>query len=152
MTDSGTFAFRLGTWRIALWMIHDFPFTGVGLGAFNAVGTRLYPLAETNHPGAHNIFLQVGVDLGLPGLVAYLSWLLLNFTLGWLTLRRAARKSDSDLHAMMAAALSGLLGYTLHGLVDNGLWNSQAAFIPWLLAALIIQAHQLVNLQSATSR
>ena len=152
LTDPGTFAFRLGAWLIALWMIRDFPFTGVGLGAFNAVGTRLYPLAETNHPGVHNVLLQVGVDLGIPGLVVYLAWLLLAFALGWATFRQAARQGDMDLRVMMAAALAGLLGYTLHGLVDNGLWGSQAAFVPWLLIALIVQGHQLVKQDQADDK
>ncbi len=152
LTNPSTFAFRLDVWRVALWMISDFPFTGAGLGAFNDVGMRLYPFAENNNPGAHNIFLQVGVDLGIPGLIVYLAWLLLALTLASAALRRATAQADNDLQAMMAGALAGLVGYSLHGLVDNGLWSTQVAFVPWLLIALIVQGHQLVKQNQADDK
>jgi putative inorganic carbon (HCO3(-)) transporter len=70
---------RIQVWRAALWGIGDFPFTGMGLGTFRRVARVLYPLDI--RPGydiahAHNGFLQAGIDLGIPGLIAYTSiWL-----------------------------------------------------------------------------
>lgn len=53
-------------------MVADFPFTGAGMGTFNDVGALLYPFYEVNNPGTHNWYLQVGVDLGIPGLITLL--------------------------------------------------------------------------------
>ncbi len=57
-------------------MLQDFPFTGIGMGTFTQVADRLYPFflyAPGTVEHAHNLFLQVGVDLGLPGLIAWLA-------------------------------------------------------------------------------
>ena len=68
---------RLEIWSRALYMVQDFPFTGIGMGTFRQVAHLLYPFflagPDAVIPHAHNIFLQVGVDLGLPGLIAWLA-------------------------------------------------------------------------------
>lgn len=84
---------RLEEWSRALYMIQDFPFTGVGAGNYQPVANLLYPFfllppdADINH--AHNLILQVAVDLGLPGLIAYLAILLLAIWSGIDALRPA---------------------------------------------------------------
>src|SRR5205085_2072334 len=66
---------RAELWSRAMSMLQDFSFTGVGLGMYGKVANVLYPFflippdAEMGH--AHNHFLQVAVDLGIPGLVIY---------------------------------------------------------------------------------
>jgi putative inorganic carbon (HCO3(-)) transporter len=70
---------RVEIWSRALYAIQDFPFTGCGLGAFRRVVPILYPFftvpPDTDIAHAHNIFLQTALDLGIPGLVAYLALL-----------------------------------------------------------------------------
>jgi putative inorganic carbon (hco3(-)) transporter len=145
LADPGTMAFRLGVWRIALWMMSDFSFTGAGMGAFNDVGMRLYPFAENNNPGAHNIYLQMGVDLGIPGLITYLAWLLLALFMAWKTLKWAEKLADNNLRTMMVGVLAGLIAYSAHGLVDNGLLWTLVSFVPWLVVALIASAHMITR-------
>jgi len=76
-----TLAFRQEVWRWALIAIGDFPLTGCGLGTFRDVARVLYPMDPSRVPPgydiahAHNIFLQTALDLGIPGLVAYLALL-----------------------------------------------------------------------------
>ena len=83
---------RVEIWSRALYMLQDFPFTGIGMGAFRQVANLLYPFflagPDAEIPHAHNIFLQVGVDLGLPGLVAWLALLILVCVCAWLVYRR----------------------------------------------------------------
>lgn len=145
LTDPSTMQFRLQVWQVALRMLSDFPFTGVGIGAFNDVAMRLYPIAESNNPGTHNIFLQVGVDLGLPGLIVYVALLLLVVYMGWMTLKKARKTQDTNLQAMMIGAIAGIAGYSAHGLLDNGLWSTQVSFVPWLVVALVTIAHGLAQ-------
>ena len=140
--DPSTLAFRLTVWRTALWMVADFPFTGAGMGTFNDVGALLYPFYEVNNPGTHNWYLQVGVDLGIPGLIALLATLMLTLWLGAKALRAFSHPPDTDLHALTAGALAGLIGLMAHGLVDNTLWNSRAALLPWAVIALLIALYR----------
>ena len=92
---------RLEIWSRALYMLQDFPFTGIGMGAFRQVANLLYPFflagPDAEIPHAHNIFLQVGVDLGLPGLIAWLALLILVCVCAWLVYRRGHGHGDTVL-------------------------------------------------------
>jgi O-antigen ligase len=73
---TGTLGFRQDVWSQAVAALHDFPFTGTGLGAFRRIVFVLYPIQisptyDVAH--AHNFFLQTGLDFGLPGLVALIA-------------------------------------------------------------------------------
>src|SRR5205823_5212023 len=70
----GDLAVRLEIWSRALQVMRDFPLTGIGMGSFRSVAPALYPYVisdpeKVHH--AHNLYLQIGTDLGLFGLVAF---------------------------------------------------------------------------------
>ena len=140
--DPATLAFRLNVWRVALWMMADFPFTGVGMGTFNEVGALLYPFYETQNPGAHNVYLQAGVDLGLPGLIAYLAFLGLVVWMAGQAVRRCEEAGSSVLHRVAIGGLSGMIALLVHGLIDVTLWNTRAAFLPWLVMGMLAALHR----------
>jgi putative inorganic carbon (HCO3(-)) transporter len=131
----GTLGFRQEVWRWALVGIEDFPFTGTGLGTFRRVAPRLYPIAvpatyDIAH--AHNIFLQVALDLGLPGLAAYLALLALALRLGW----QAARR-DPALRPWAWGLCAGLLALHAYGLADALAPGSKPALLFWLALGLL---------------
>ena len=84
---------RREIWSRAIYMIQDFPFTGIGMGSFGEVADALYPFFSYS-PGAilhaHNLFLQIAVDLGIPGLIAWLAILLVVIVLSWKLYRWAS--------------------------------------------------------------
>ncbi|HRQ39342.1 MAG TPA: O-antigen ligase family protein [Chloroflexota bacterium] len=137
ITDTSTMAFRLYVWRTALIVVADFPFTGVGMGTFNDVASRLYPFPPTTNPGAHNLFLQVAIDLGLFGLIAYISLVLLTLTMGSRALQIYRQRQDNSMIAISGGSLAGFIGMLLHGLVDNTVWGTRMSFVPWLIVGLI---------------
>ena len=131
---------RLEIWSRALYALQDFAFTGIGFGTFDQVIPLLYPYftippdATISH--AHNLFLQVGVDMGIPGLV---TWLALQITVLWMLVTALCRLPRSSDHwAVAAGALGGLVAMYVHGLVDAVSWASRMAVLPWLLYALTV--------------
>jgi putative inorganic carbon (HCO3(-)) transporter len=140
--DPSTLAFRVNVWRVALWMMADFPFTGVGMGTFNDVATLLYPFYETQNPGTHNVYLQAGVDLGLPGLIAYLALLGLVLWMAWRAVRRFKETGQLVLRGVAIGGLSGMIALLAHGLVDNTMWNTRAAFLPWLVVGMLVALYR----------
>ena len=139
---------RMAIWQRGLQALGDFRATGIGLGLFASRIPVLYPYSEgagwsVTH--AHNWLLQVGVDLGVTGLVAYTALLLGVAVMLVRTLRRRpvpdAEASDEErrrtLHwALAAGSLAALVGMLVHGVVDATLWGNKLAFLPWLLFAL----------------
>ena len=74
---------RLEVWSRAIYGIQDFPFTGMGMNAFRKVVPVLYPLflvsPDVDIGHAHNEFLQAALDLGIPGLIAFIAVYIIAF-------------------------------------------------------------------------
>jgi putative inorganic carbon (HCO3(-)) transporter len=129
---------RFEIWRRAVYLMRDFPYTGVGLNTFPYVGDAMYPYPSqglsARVPHAHNNLLQVGVDLGIPGLIAYVG-LLAAFTLcAW----RVHRASGSRSSRLLAAGLfSGMLAHQVFGLTDAITLGAKPGFILWIMFGLM---------------
>lgn len=122
----GDLSGRVEIWVRAIFMIQDFPYTGIGMGTFGETIQSLYPLYildVDSMPHAHNLFLQVGVDLGIPGLI---SWLSIALMVVWLAVRLydSARLSVDYLQQGFAAGfLLSNLAILVHGLTDSVTWG-----------------------------
>jgi len=121
---------RVDMWSRALAMLHDMPFTGIGLDQFPLLQFGFYPGVMLGpEPHAHNLFLQVGLDLGWPGLLAFL-WLL--GALGWAAWRAYERAPDDNWRALMVGAAGGTLSYLGAGLLDT-MWTAKPSLVLWWL-------------------
>jgi len=129
---------RLEIWARALYAIQDFAFTGVGIGHFNRVIPLLYPYflisPSVDIPHAHNMILQIGVDLGLPGLIAWLAIQMTVIALLTVTWRRQTGLSRT----LAGGVLGALVAMLVHGQLDATLWGTRLAFLPWMLYALAV--------------
>lgn len=130
---------RAEIWSRALYIIQDFPLTGAGIGCFQPIVKHLYPLflipqGSVSH--AHNLYLQIAVDLGLPGLAAYLAILVLSFRLALRAYRRFTLRKERSLALLSVACLASLTGMCIHGLIDAAVWGNKGAFIPWIVLGL----------------
>lgn len=147
-----TLAFRQEVWRWATTSLYDFPFTGVGLGAFRHVVHRLYPIAIGDYydiAHAHNIFLQVALDSGLPGLIAYLALVGTAIGLGLTCARRSATQ-----RVWAVGLTASLITFHVYGLIDALAPGSKTSLSVWLLWGLIAALPRVIatpKLESARS-
>lgn len=140
----GTIGFRQEVWRWAITTVQDFPFTGTGLGTFRVVVRRLYPLNVSpsyDIAHAHNIFLQTALDVGLPGLIAYLAIIGLAFYLGLWAARRSAWARP-----YLIGILGGLAAIHLFGLTDAIAPGAKPHLLLWIMLGLITTGHRLAFL------
>jgi putative inorganic carbon (HCO3(-)) transporter len=139
---------RAEIWRWGLCMIRDCPFTGIGLNTFWEVGKECYSFFTASRvffPHAHNIFLQVAVDLGLPGLMAYLALVLSFGLIAWRTYRRLA---DRMLRALVAGLAAGFLAHHVYGLTDAITLGAKPGLAFWAFIGLVAALHGQVMEQS----
>lgn len=130
-----TINFRKEVWQWALVGVADFPFTGMGLGSFRRVVRRLYPIAivpSYDIAHAHNIFLQVALDTGLPGLIAYLAILIIAGGVGWQIIKR-----ERSFRPLAIGLLGGLVALHVYGLSDALAPGSKSALIFWIALGLL---------------
>ncbi|MBI3914799.1 MAG: O-antigen ligase family protein [Chloroflexi bacterium] len=133
---------REEVWSRAIYALQDVPFTGIGLGIFPQALQVLYPLflvgPDASVPHAHNLFLQVGVDLGIPGLIAYLAMLILAWLISFTSFRCARQAEDLDLAAVSLGLALALVSVALHGLVDAVVWDAKPSILVWMLFAVSV--------------
>jgi putative inorganic carbon (HCO3(-)) transporter len=148
-------------WSRAIYILEDFPFTGVGMGAYTQVVDRLYPFlrfAPGSAGHAHNLFLQIGSDLGFPGLVAWLAAFFCICVGGVSLYQRSLANKDGWLTGLSAGLLAFQLALVIHGLSDAVTWGMvRPAPLVWYLwglmvAGLLIAPHSIgaVNLADET--
>jgi putative inorganic carbon (HCO3(-)) transporter len=128
---------RLEIWTRALYMIQDFPITGVGLGMFDHIMDLLYPLftvsPETNIFHPHNMFLSQAVSSGLPGLVGLLALIFLLVVMALQSIGLSRRAQAWPLAVGLLGALAAYLG---HGMFDSPTSFVRASAILWILFGL----------------
>ncbi|MBI5635271.1 MAG: O-antigen ligase family protein [Nitrospirae bacterium] len=132
---------RVEIWSRALYGIEDFPFTGMGMNTFRKIVHVLYPLFLINPDQdighAHNEFLQAALDLGIPGLIAFISLYLVAF---WMLIQiwRGASGDDRELTKTLVLGLGGgLFAHLLFGLTDAVIFAAKPAILFWMLLGLI---------------
>jgi putative inorganic carbon (HCO3(-)) transporter len=122
---------RPDLWRGMLALVGDYPFTGSGLGSTMMVYSTYVLLLHVGYiTHAHNLFLQIAVEQGLPGLILFLA--LLGVSLWGLLTPADARepKGRSIVFAPLAAA--AIVALVVHGMVDAGLYVSRLGPVVFL--------------------
>ena len=134
---------RYDYWSYALSVIRDFPLTGIGMNTFRYVVLLLFPIpclasgCDIGH--AHNEFLQIALDLGIPGLIAFLSIYLLAF---WMLIKMFFKADkgevrDFPLKLAVLGLGGGLFSHMIWGLFDVILIGRKPDFLFWMLLGLI---------------
>ncbi len=131
-------------WSRAVFAIQSAPLTGLGFNVFRQVISVFYPAfliaPGTDIAHAHNHLLQAAVDLGIPGLIAYLAlWLGAGAAL---TVARR-RLSTPDLRAAADGMAAGLIAFFIFGLTDTISLGSKVGLFFWLALALVTSLYQL---------
>jgi putative inorganic carbon (HCO3(-)) transporter len=138
---------RLEIWSRGIYLVQDFPFTGIGMGTFQQVTNSLYPFfllgPNADVPHAHNLFLQVAVDLGIPGLVAWLGLLLLVAFSAWRIYLSGRRQGLGWEAGLGAGLLSSQLALVVHGMLDAPVWGAHSDVVVWGLWGVCMAAYNL---------
>ena len=135
---------RVEIWSRAIYGLQDFPFTGMGMNTFREVVHVLYPLflvaPDVDFGHAHNEFLQAGLDLGIPGLIAFVALYIGAF---WMLANVWKRSPNSQLATfkMQRETILGLGGglaaHLLYGLTDAVALGAKPGVLFWMLLGLI---------------
>jgi len=118
----------------------------------------LYPLflvaPDVDFGHAHNEFLQAGLDLGIPGLIAFIAlyigafWMLANV---W---KRSPNPQLATFKMQRATILGlggGLAAHLLYGLTDAVALGAKPGVLFWMLLGLIAGLHLQFALVEKTS-
>ncbi|WP_235814501.1 O-antigen ligase [Propionispora sp. 2/2-37] len=144
-TDTSA-SMRMALWESTMAMIMDKPWFGVGWGAY----WLAYPQydfyihnAETTIFHAHNMYLGLAAEIGIPGLLSFLAILCGHMLLTFKLLRQGSKW----MAGLMLGILAALASLAVGGITDYILFNIQMSMLFWLLLAIVTVAWQLEKRQ-----
>jgi putative inorganic carbon (hco3(-)) transporter len=140
--QSGGRVFRHEVWAKGISEAAASPVTGIGLGFFRRtihVPPRPPgPRGDVDMAHAHNVFLQMALDVGIPGLIAYLSLLFLAVMM----CLQVYRVSDSAEQALSLGLFGNLLAIHFFGITDAIVLGAKVGLLFWWAIGLIGALHR----------
>lgn len=164
MADSST-SYRVYIWRASVKMIKDNLFTGIGIG--EGAWANLYPLYALDGvgvaPHSHNLFLQIWLETGIFGLLAFLTVIFLIFQAGFSYFSKLSsnntlkdidinsdciysdtltplqiKKNLMQLRLSVIGPLCGVFAVLVQGMTDYSFYNYRLYLMFWLVAGLAV--------------
>jgi O-antigen ligase len=135
--DDVTVKERIYMWRSGIAMWREHPWLGVGPGGVKRE-YRNYAQAEalmqrTGH--VHNSALQVLVETGVAGLLAWL-WLWAVFFTGAVRLFRRLPAAAIGERALVAGSIAAITGFLVAGMSEHNFGDSEVVMLAWMIMAL----------------
>jgi O-antigen ligase len=138
---------RLGIWRNMLTVIEDYAYTGSGLGSTEMVYSSYVLLLHVGYfTHAHNLFLQIAVEQGIPGMLAFV-WLI-GLAVAAVT---RYRRIDRGLLFYPLAMLASLTALLVHGAFDSEFYVSELAPLILLPAGMALVTDRILLKQESTT-
>jgi len=131
---------RIEIYRGAVQMIKEHPLVGVGYDLFPAKLVNYWSKGATFD--AHNTYLLIGAEMGLPALAVFL-WLLVRIFWGTVTLY--FKTKDRLAKGLALGFLGSIAAFILSNAYENELYHLNVSSYFWILAALVtwMSTHQV---------
>jgi len=129
---------RANLWKTGIYMIKDYPFTGIGMGGYIievANYTKKHKATIGVPQSAENYFIQVGSELGITGLILVI-WIF------WEIVKQMRRSygrfpSDDKNKFIIIGAIAGVISYIINIQFHTYIGSYEIKFTFWLLVGLI---------------
>jgi O-antigen ligase len=137
-----SFSVRYEYWVAGAKIIKERPFLGFGPGSFTSVYPK-FKLPEAQETRlAHNNFIQVAAEMGLPASFAFVAiWLLI--IIMWVKWAAADNAQDVQIRStriLTGGILTGLVAFLIHSLVDFDLYVPGITTNIWAFAGILAAA------------
>lgn len=141
LADSST-AYRVNIWNGSVDMIRDFFWGGIGTGrgAFTLVYPSYTLAGIESAPHSHNLYLQVMIELGVFGLLAFLAviFILTQHSFSFFSGNKMSGKESEKSRLYCAAGFSGITAILAQGMTDYIWYNYRIYLIFWLVLGLTV--------------
>jgi putative inorganic carbon (HCO3(-)) transporter len=133
---------RMAHWQAGWYMFLDHPFLGVGAGNYPAAYDRYSLPGWREHLGhAHNYYLNMAAEAGLPGAAALVALMVSTYVVILGGLRR--QPSGSFGRALLVGLFGSFVVLTMHNLFDNLLVHGMQVQVGALLGLIVVASGEI---------
>ncbi len=111
VSDKQSSDIRILLWQAGLNMVKSHPLIGIGLGRFKAVSLMYAPAGYSIKHIAHNTYLEMAAEIGIPGLLAFLATLLFTFYSAGRIRTQATERGVEIVSVAASSIQAGLIGF-----------------------------------------
>ncbi|HZQ06984.1 MAG TPA: O-antigen ligase family protein [Anaerolineae bacterium] len=124
---------RQQVWAFSAALITQQPL-GIGINAYPRYAAQVAGdfLTEPQREQAHNLFLQVGLEMGLVGLVAFTVLFTYALFASWHAYRRNVKRT------LALGIFAALIVILVNGLFETNMWGNRSVVILWALFGMAI--------------
>ena len=136
-TDTSS-TLRIALWESTIAMIVDKPLFGIGWGAYWLVYPEYDFFLQNGNVKifhAHNMYLNIAAEIGIPGLIAFLGIMYGHIRLAFTVLKDTVQGWSAGIVLGILAAMGGMI---VNGLTDYVMFNIQLSMLYWLLNGVIV--------------
>lgn len=128
-------SYRFTVWKDSLALFADNMFGGVGVGteAFKSAFLSYSSMGAEAAEHSHNLFLEIGIELGIFALVAFF-FVLLFTCRNCFSVEFSANETSA--RPICAASFCGILALLVNGLFDYVWYNYRVCLLFWLLLGI----------------
>lgn len=134
-----SFQTRINIWKTVIPILKDYWFTGLGLGndTLLLVSKNYYIyLSKGSIPShSHNVFLQLWLETGFPGIVTFLGFIL---TTVKKSIRSVVQSKDKFIRNILIAGLASLTGILADGMVEYIWFDRRVMLFFWAVTGIIL--------------
>jgi len=134
---------RIPQMQVASNIIKANPVLGVGINNYTEVmqdyDTTDMGLTSITRHQVHNIFLQIGAEMGIVGLAIFI-WLI------WMVYKEGLRyfkESEGSMSAIVIGLIAGITAFLIHGLVDAASLGNHLFATFWFFTGIIIAIRKI---------
>ncbi len=134
-----------GTWE----MVKVHPFFGFGINTFSRYFPQYKPSEYWGIMYSHNSYLQMWSEIGIFGLLTFLSMV---FTVLRTTLRNMKKKIEKSLEGFMLLGLAaGYIAFLIQSGLDTNLFSLVLTTLFWVMTAYLVSLNKLLEKEIASS-
>lgn len=128
---------RYHLWKRAINVIESKPWGGTGINTYDQIHEKYDQTHNWRVRGyyAHNGYLQLAAEVGVPGLIAFL-WFLIAY--GFVTLKSILTMAGSESSVLSMGLFTGLLSFLVLVLIDTVLHNMISVITFWFLMGITL--------------
>jgi hypothetical protein len=143
---SATWVWRLGVWEDSLKMVRERPIAGHGLNTYMRLFQDYRRKTSTgaifSPTYAHNCYLQLMVETGWLGLLAFL-WIIMKIFQSVIVSIKKKIIQDPDLQFLSIGLVSGIFAFFVHSFVDTNFYSLQLSSYLWVMTGVLMSIQRM---------
>jgi O-antigen ligase len=128
-------------WETSLKIAKENPLLGKGVNTFSKYFIEYKPLDYPDLRYAHNSYLQMWSEIGIVGLLLFLSIPFLILTKALKGIKLKASQGAPGL--ILLGLIAGYIGFLVHTIFDNNLFSLMLTTLFWVMSAYITALNEV---------